>query len=642
MSINPELFYKKPDTQPNLAEKIREEKQSTLARRIGAGAAIGAGAYGTALGVKQGARYVTPVVKRVIGEGAKGSIFIPDFYASKNITPKNLFEKALLKVAGPKQLLAFRQFLPILTGTMEESEIDKVLTQKPYQRALQELRDSGYIINNRKDFKDMILGKGGTISIKKTKVGGLPARKIKFTEIQYRPPGLSFKTAAEFARDIEQDIKIRDLTRPKEFKNPLIKGFLLDKNFKYKPPKIDTLLDRFGVKSKNEWGRAVNHERLLGYNAKIITAPDIDKLNKSKVNRRGIKMTFAQAMNKDGLSKVVETDYKTLFKGHERAISRWKAASVDNPITLSLIQDTKYDDKQAVLRAGKKDILFKATKQAMQNTGLNASQDQVDDMVDNIIRKYVDEKAGTKEILPKKGVNIHSDYGRILINKNRSKALLQLERINPGKTAENIEIYNNWKNKYYTLTTKEQIKKNIFNIYEKARQYGLKDMEVDGKKIQQNVMNLNFNPARKPHFLSGGMNYSVNFFRNKNISNITIDGKKIQQFKVFHDMLVTDDFDMYQLGKIFQRNVHFNAVHDTNIGKKPTIFTKTMLEAMSEGAYSNKQNDVDKFNRIKRRDLFQKALKDKNYPEALKHAKRLGKKAVALVLRLAKIRARIY
>ena len=51
-------------------------------------------------------------------------------------------------------------------------------------------------------------------------------------------------------------------------------------------------------------------------------------------------------------------------------------------------------------------------------------------------------------------------------------------------------------------------------------------------------MNLNFNPARKPHFLSGGMNYSVNFFRNKNISNITIDGKKIQQFKVFHDMLV--------------------------------------------------------------------------------------------------------
>ena len=52
MSINPELFYKKPDTQPNLAEKIREEKQSTLARRIGAGAAIGAGAYGTALGVK--------------------------------------------------------------------------------------------------------------------------------------------------------------------------------------------------------------------------------------------------------------------------------------------------------------------------------------------------------------------------------------------------------------------------------------------------------------------------------------------------------------------------------------------------------------------------------------------------------------
>ena len=84
------------------------------ARRIGAGAAIGAGAYGTARGVKQGARYVTPVVKRVIGEGAKGSIFIPDFYASKNITPKNLFEKALLKVAGPKQLLAFRQFLPIL------------------------------------------------------------------------------------------------------------------------------------------------------------------------------------------------------------------------------------------------------------------------------------------------------------------------------------------------------------------------------------------------------------------------------------------------------------------------------------------------------------------------------------------------
>ena len=639
MSINPELFYKKPDTQPNLAEKIREEKQSTLARRIGAGAAIGAGAYGTALGVKQGARYVSPVVKRVIGEGAKGSIFIKDFYASKNITPKNLFEKALLKVAGPKQLLAFRQFLPILTGTMEESEIDKVLTQKPYQQALKELRDNGIIINNRKDFKDMVLGKGGPISIKKN----------KFTEINYRPPGLSFKTPAEFMRFVEQSQKEKELTIPREYKKSFVKKTKGKKGLttlEFKPAGIDNIHDRFGVKSKNEWGRAVNHERLLGYNAKIITAPDIDKLNKSEVNRRGIKMTFAQAMNKDGLSKVVETDYKTLFKGHERAISRWKAASVDNPITLSLIQDTKYDDKQAVLRAGKKDILFKATKQAMQNTGLNASQDQVDDMVDNIIRKYVDEKAGTKEILPKKGgqpkANIHSDYGRILINKNRSKALLQLERINPGKTAENIEIYNNWKNKYYTLTTKEQIKKNIFNIYEKARQYGLKDMEVDGKKIQQNVMNLNFNPARKPHFLSGGMNYSVNFFRNKNISNITIDGKKIQQFKVFHDMLVTDDFDMYQLGKIFQRNVHFNAVHDTNIGKKPTIFTKTMLEAMSKGAYSNKQNDVDKFNRIKRRDLFQKALKDKNYPEALKHAKRLGKKAVALVLRLAKIRARIY
>tara|TARA_R100001198_G_scaffold15547_1_gene7457 strand:- start:579 stop:2243 length:1665 start_codon:yes stop_codon:yes gene_type:complete len=554
MSINPEVFYKKPDTQPNLAERIRKEKENTLARRIGTGAAIG---YGTALGVKEGIRYVDPVSKTLLDRAALKSIQIPDFYSNKDYDPKTMLGKVTKKGLGSKVARATEHFADVfLPGDVEKKDIETLL-----KGGSKNVSYSGYLNN----------------------VLGIENEKQLRTFM--RRAGI--RTAPELMRGIELEAKIARANLPRKFKERIDYVKRNGKTFvRLKKAGIFTELDRYGfIPHETSAKRAIAHERLLGRMAQVISASNIDKLNKKQVNHLGKKMTFAEAMKKDGLSKVIETDYKTLFKGHEGAISRWGATSKHNKITASLITGAN-NDKRAIVTAGKKDILYKATEYAMGATGKNASKKQIDNAVER--------------------------YFRALTNEDIKKL----------PTDHSVKLQNIKGQKVYVKLTKEEIIQNLINKYKK------------GRTITNNKVNLNFSAANKPHFLSGGMNYSVNFFRGN--QEIKVKGIKIKdRFKVFHDMLISDDFDMYRGIKPLQKNVHFNIAHSTNINTK---YGKNVLQNLT--GYNAQRNNIDDFSRLGTRRQFLKAVSDKNYKLAVKLGQRLFGKGAMKALRIAILKGR--
>ena len=619
MFIDPKIFYNEPDTiarrlkmqrlaktqkERNIPMSVRYQqnpeiraKRAELAKKVGTGVAV---AYGTALGLKEGIRYVDPVSKTLLNRAALKSIQIPDFYSNVDYDPETMLGRITKKAFGSKVARATEHFSDVfLPGDVEKKDIETLLKGGSKNVSYSGYLKSVFGIENEKQLRRFM-----------------------------RKTGI--RTAPELMREIELEAKIARANLPRKFKERIDRVKRDGKNvFRLKKAGISTELDRYGfIPHKTSAQRAISHERLLGRMGQVITASNIKDLNKSDVTLRGVKMTFAEAMKKDGLSKVIETDYKTLFKGHEGAISNigWNPTSPHNKITASLITGAN-NDKRAIVTAGKKDILYKATENAMGATGKNPSVKQIDDAVEKYFR-------GLKDVEFKK---LHTDHTTMLLKNKKQLDVLNKKpsvyQTTTGPITRKIDIGENAqrvareKNTLIKLTKEETIQ-NLINKYKKSRQ-----IFFDDNGVFKNV-NLNFSAANKPHFLSGGMNYSVNFF--KGDKEITVKGIKIKnRFKIFHDMLISDDFDMYRGIKPLQKNVHFNIAHSTNVN---TQYGKKVLQDLI--GFNFQKDNIDNFSRKKTTDLFKLAMRNKDYRAAVRLARRLFGKAAMKAIRIALFKGR--
>jgi hypothetical protein len=123
---------------------------------------------------------------------------------------------------------------------------------------------------------------------------------------------------------------------------------------------------------------------------------------------------------------------------------------------------------------------------------------------------------------------------------------------------------------------------------------------LENSKVEKGRLVFNFSPARKPHYLLGGVNVNSSMFLDKGVLK--------------YDVLTTDMYDITGSGT--QRKRHVTWHQDTNItttrkGKKVAQF----MPRTASNPYT----------------LFKDAVKKNDYSDMLKYGKKSGKKALNFI-----------
>jgi hypothetical protein len=164
------------------------------------------------------------------------------------------------------------------------------------------------------------------------------------------------------------------------------------------------------------------------------------------------------------------------------------------------------------------------------------------------------------------------------------------------------------------------------SLYKKSRAELIDDF-MKRYKVKGSKLHINFSPNFKPHYFMGGTNANAVLWKGKkrytypkgaNITKGGVPSKGIIGKKVYHDVLISDRYDMLSpekyTGGRAQKRRHFTTHHITD-------YQKTRRGKTYKGLYrpTTYKSDIA---------ALQKAIKTGDFTKVRKYAKNLGKKSI--------------
>ena len=164
------------------------------------------------------------------------------------------------------------------------------------------------------------------------------------------------------------------------------------------------------------------------------------------------------------------------------------------------------------------------------------------------------------------------------------------------------------------------------SLYKKSRTELIDDF-MNRYKVKGSKLHINFSPDFKPHYFMGGTNANAVLWKAKKRytlpkgANVTRGGvpvKGIMGSKVYHDVLISDRYDMLSpekyTGGRAQKRRHFTTHHITD-------YQKTRKGKTYKGLYrpTTYKSDIG---------ALKQAIKTGDFTNVRKHAKNLGKKSI--------------